>query len=158
MKNYRLLFLFFMLMSCDLFTSAEHSREKLVKEEMRYIDWNDLDRYPLFESCDETAGKALQKSCFETTFTRHLEAALRQHLFTARESLHDTVWLHILIDRRGKVTVSDIEKSRETAVAFPQLDSVFKQSISVLPKLYPPLKRDIPVAAKFKIPVVLHVE
>ena len=158
MKNYGILFLFLTLMSCSLFTSEKKIREKLVKEEIQSINWNDLDRYPLFESCDETANKPTQKACFETTLTRHLQTALQQHQFTVTETIRDTVWLHLLVNNQGNIIILTIEKNKATADALPQLDRIFNNSIESLPRLYPPLKRDIPVAAKFKLPVILHVE
>ncbi|MCB0375203.1 MAG: hypothetical protein KDD04_04730 [Sinomicrobium sp.] len=148
----------FILMSCDLFIAKERTREALVKEEMQHIDWSDLDQYPLFETCDESAARPEQKACFETTFARHLQATLQQHQLIVQESIHDTVWIYLLIDNQGEITVSAIEKQKETAAELPQLDSILKRSITALPGIYPPLKRDIPVAAKFRVPVVLHVE
>lgn len=157
-KSYSLLFLFLTMVSCELFIAKQPTREQLVKQEIQNINWNDLDRYPLFDSCDETVEKPIQKACFETTLTDHLKTAFQQHHIVVHQSVHDTVWINLHIDNQGKITILTIEKSDETTSELPQLDSIFKSSIAVLPSLYPPLKRDIPVAAKFKLPIVLHVE
>lgn len=151
-------FLMLTLVSCDLFQSEKATREQLVKEEMRHINWSEPDQYPLFGSCDETTGKASGKACFERTFADHLKTALQQHEFVVYTAINDTVWINVTIDNKGAVRVSNIEKGNDTAAELPQLDSIFRNSITALPKLYPALKRDIPVAAKFRIPVVVQVE
>ena len=54
-----------LLVSCNLFASKEKKMRKLVEQEMRDINWNDIDSYPLFENCDETQTKKGQRECFE---------------------------------------------------------------------------------------------
>ena len=51
-----------LLVSCELFESKEDKTQKLVNEELLAIDWNDVDQYPLFEDCDETAPKVEEKT------------------------------------------------------------------------------------------------
>lgn len=157
-EKYGLFLVCFLLMSCDFFPSKQEAKEKLVEEEIKSIDWEHLDQYPLFENCDETAVTPVQKMCFETTLTTRLEADLRRQQFTVNEPLNDTIWIQFLISNQGKIVLLDIERSVSTARLLPRLDSVFESSINRLPRLYPPLKHHIPVAAKFKLPVVLHME
>ncbi len=155
---YGLLLVWFTMVSCEWVTSKQPTKEQLVKQEIKNIDWNDLDRYPLFETCDETADKPVQKACFETTFTEHLEMTLQQYRIVVHQSVHDTVWMNFHIDNKGNLSILTIENSGEATVDIPEIDSIFKSSIELLPRLHPPLKRDIPVAAKFKLPIVLYVE
>ena len=58
--------------SCDFFESKDKKTQKLVDQELLEIDFNDVDDYPLFDDCDETATKEQQKSCFEDRLTSHL--------------------------------------------------------------------------------------
>jgi hypothetical protein len=158
MKSYGLFFLFFILFSCDFLSSKKWTKEEIIAQEMQQMNWNDLDHYPLFEGCDETADKLMQKHCFETTLTHHLSEILKQHQLVVHIAIKDTIWIHLHINNKGEMSVLTIEKNRETAEEIPQLDSIFSNSIALLPKLFPPLKRDIPVAAKFKLPIVLYID
>ena len=46
-----------LMTSCDWFTSGDVKTRKLVELEMQSINWEELDQYPLFDECDEMAGK-----------------------------------------------------------------------------------------------------
>ena len=67
---------FFLLQSCDWMASTESKTQKIVEDELRGIDWNEVDQYPLFEGCDETAAKQEQRQCFENTLLQNLGMTL----------------------------------------------------------------------------------
>lgn len=149
---------FILLVSCELLGDGVPRKEQLVKEEMESINWNDVDRYPLFDGCDETKDKEIQKQCFETTFIGHLLDTLQKQKMVVHKALHDTVNVQLLIDQQGVLSILSIEKSELVQKQIPQLDSIIAQSLTTLPTLYPALKRDIPVATKLNLPIVLKVD
>lgn len=147
-----------LLVSCELLGDRMPRKEQLVKEEMESINWNDVDRYPLFDSCDETKDKEIQKHCFKTTFISHLLVTLQKQEMVVHKALHDTVNVQLLIDQQGALTILSIEKSEQVQKQIPQLDSLISQSLTTLPTLYPALKRNMPVATKLNLPIVLKVD
>ncbi len=159
MKKYSLFFLFFSLLSCDLFTHNRTPPEKIAAEELKTINWKEIDQYPLFRNCDETADKAQQKQCFETTFAIAFSEALQQQPIKINHSAPDTLWIELLVSPAGKVELIKIEKIDNFKTEdISKIDSIVKNSLSHLPSLYPPLKRNVPVAAKFRLPLVVKVE
>ena len=148
---------FFLLVSCDYFNSKKVSPEEIVREEMKSINWNDVDRYPLFESCDETASREEQKMCFQEEFVKHFYKTLNNHQLVVRRNLQDTVKVQLLIDNQGTISIVSIEKSEITEDLLPALDGLMELTVSRLPKVYPALKRDIPVNTRVVMPVVLKV-
>ena len=146
-----------LLVSCDFINTKKVSPEDIVREEMKSINWNDVDRYPLFESCDETAPREQQKLCFQEEFVGHFYKTLSNHQLVVRRNLRDTVKVHLLIDNKGEISIVSIDKSKTTEELLPALDGLMELTVSRLPKVYPALKRDIPVSTRVVMPVVLKV-
>jgi len=145
-----------LLASCAWFESREVQTQKLIDAELHGINWNDVDQYPLFADCDESASKAAQKECFEQTLLLHFSRTLQDFEFVLDDSLTDTLYLDFLVDREGKITVLDMERNREVTSQIPEFEGVITQSLKSLPHLEPALKRGIPVNAKIRIPLVLN--
>jgi len=142
--------------SCDLFESKEKKTQKLVNQELLTIDWNDVDNYPLFETCDELSSKTSQRECFETQLLKHFSATLKEFEFTIDPNSNNTVFVDFLIDQDGKISVTNINKDKSINDKMPGFDGIISQSLRSLPPLAPALKRGIPVSAKFRIPIVLN--
>lgn len=147
----------FVLVSCDFVNTKKVSPEDIVREEIESINWNDVDRYPLFESCDETASREEQKLCFREEFVRHFYKTLNNHQLVVRRNLTDTVKVQLLINNQGEISIVSIDKSKTTEELLPALDGLMELTVSRLPKVYPALKRDIPVNTRVVMPVVLKV-
>ncbi len=123
---------------------------------MLTIDWNDVDSYPLFENCDESTSKTMQRQCFETELLNHFSETLKGFEFVIDPKTRTMVYVDFLIDREGRITVVNIDKDKEVERTMPEFDEIISQSLGNLPPLKPALKRDIPVRAKFRIPIVLN--
>lgn len=156
MRKFLTILLLCSCLSCGLFESKEAKTQKLVNKEMLTIDWNDVDNYPLFENCDESTSKTMQRQCFERELLNHFSATLQEFEFVIDPDTNTTVYVDFLIDQEGKITVVDIEKDKGIEKTMPEFDGIISQSLRNLPPLAPALKRGIPVRAKFRIPIVLN--
>jgi hypothetical protein len=143
------------LVSCGLFESKDKKARELVNQEMRNIDWNQVDNYPLFEACDETLPKQDQKICFENELTSHLAATLDEFEYILDADIDPTVYVDFVIDGEGRISVLTIEKDTKIDLQMPEFDGIIIQSLKGLPEISPALKRGIPVRTKFRIPIVL---
>tara|TARA_R110002050_G_scaffold196426_2_gene331398 strand:+ start:108875 stop:109351 length:477 start_codon:yes stop_codon:yes gene_type:complete len=149
---------FFLFVSCDFFTSKEVKTQELVEHEMQNINFNDVDQFPLFENCDETNSKEENKACFEETLLRHFLIYLEGFEFVLKEAVVDTLYVDFLIDKKGKMSVLDIEHNAIVDEQIPEFDAVITRSLTSLPHVTPALKRGIPVKTKFRIPIVLNTK
>lgn len=129
---------------------------ELVNQELLQMDWNTIDNYPLFYTCDETATKEEQRVCFEDELVSHFSKTLREFEFTIEPGIDSTAYVVFVIDKLGKIRVLDIEKDIAILDQMPEFDGVITQSLKSLPEIDPALKKGIPVATKFRIPIVLH--
>lgn len=156
MRKLGIVCLLCLLASCEWFESKDSRTKKLVEAELQGIDWNDVDQYPLFADCDETAAKEAQKHCFEQTLLLHFSMTLQDFEFVLEEAVPDTIYVDFLVDRDGGISVLDIERDPEIQNQNPEFNGVVTQCLKSLPRVAPALKRGIPVSAKFRIPLVLN--
>lgn len=155
MKKFGVLFCCLLLVSCNWMTSKKEVKETLIQKELESINWNDVDRYPLFEHCDETMSREQQKLCFQNGFNEHFLKSLQQQPLIVHENLNDTLRIQLLIGTKGEVSILQIKKSKKIAEQIPEIDTLIAYSVETLPKVYPALKRNIPVNMKIQMPIIL---
>src|SRR5690606_31092320 len=113
MKRVVVIFCCLFLVSCNWMTSKKEVKESLIRKELETINWNDVDRYPLFENCDETKSREQQKRCFENGFNQHFLKSLQQQPLIVHRNLNDTLKILLLIGKKGEVSILQIKKSKE---------------------------------------------
>ena len=67
-----LLILSLFFYSCEYFETKKISSETFVKDEIKSINWRDVDQYPIFKNCELVSNKEQQKSCFESTLSSYI--------------------------------------------------------------------------------------
>lgn len=145
------------LTSCSFFESKEEKTRKQVQRQLEQIDWNTVDAYPIFEECDENWPQTQQRECFENGLLAHFSDTLKEFDFVLDEGIDPTVQVDFLVDEKGKITVTHIEKDTAIDRQMPEFDGIIRQSLLRMPPLAPAIKNRIPVKTKFRIPIVLNV-
>lgn len=145
------------LTSCEWKQRTDTLTRELVEAELKTIDWNQLDQFPLFNSCDETASKAMQQECFQTTLITHLSMAFQVVEMHSTSDGQDTIFVDFKVDSLGIITVMDITGNPMATDENIDFQEFVSQSLKQLPRLHPPLKRGIPVVAQFRIPLVIRI-
>ncbi len=144
------------LVSCEWFASSETKTRELVEQEMRSINWNEVDQFPLFEACEETASKPEQQECFQNTLIMHLAMALQDFEFRSDQSLTDTLYVDFLVDNQGGISVLSVEENPLLTAENPEFERIVSGTLRSLPRLQPALKRGIPVSSRFRIPLLIE--
>lgn len=146
------------LSACNLFESREQRTQKLVDAEIQTINFNEVDQFPLFDDCEETEDKVLQRRCFEETLLMHLSMTLQNFEFRSQASLKDTLYIDFSVDAQGVISITSVEQHPEIAEANPEFERIVTGSLRSLPRLQPALKRGIPVATRFRLPLILQTD
>jgi hypothetical protein len=156
----RLLFFLVIInvLSCDYFDKKKIYTEDIYEDELQTFTWNDVDEYPSFDSCEATSGKENKKVCFENTLRRILNQNLAKHKIIVSEDINDTIQLNITIDNQGELIIKDIISTKIIRTQIPELDSLLRQSLDSLPKIYPAIKRSQHVKTQFVLPVIIKIE
>lgn len=151
------LFVFLLVTSCDYFEKKKVYPEDLLEEELRTFNWNEVDTYPTFTSCDSVTGKEQSKQCFQNTITNSVNSFLEEQNIIVSEDVNDTIRLKIIINNKGDLQLESIERNPETVEQIPEIDSLLRQSLKSVPKIYPAIKRGQQVTTAFELPVIVRI-
>lgn len=158
MKYSLMLFILVLTSSCRYFETEKISTETFYEEELKTIDWNEVDRYPAFSNCENLSEKPAQKTCFENTLSSHLRQTFSNHSAIAVNDLNDTVKLAFSVSNSGKLEVTHIKIDSTTNAEFPLLGEWFTEGIDTLDNVSPAYKRGIPVATQFILPIIIRTK
>lgn len=159
MKRILPLLIFSLLcISCDGIITQKKTSEEYMEEELKTINWNEVDTYPLFPFCDESDPKTKQQSCFETTLHNHLKSIIQNQVLVSSILIEDTLLIHLSISKDSEFFITEISGDSLTFLTFPDLQNQLYESISLLSKVEPALKRGVPVNTVFVLPLVIKTE
>jgi len=153
-------FIFILIMcasSCEYLNFKKEASEDILNQELETFNWNAVDIYPSFSTCDSTETKTEQKACFETLVSQHITTSLQNEIIVVTQDIDDTVVLEFQISEIGEIIVKDINQNDITATEIPQLKAIIAKSLNTLPKIFPAIKRNQPVKTEFKLPIVIAV-
>src|SRR5690606_7847111 len=117
---------------------------------------SDLDQYPLFDSCDETATKEAQRECFQNVMADYFSEALAGLKFQVRNDMKDTVYIDFLIDEHGFISVLNVEEKTAVLNEISDFNTRISERLNDLTTVAPALKRGNPVGLRFRLPLVLN--
>lgn len=142
--------------ACNTSAKREEKTQELVDQEIRAIDWENVDQYPLFADCDELLSKSEQKKCFMQTLLKHFSKTLQESDFVLEKEVRDTIFVDFRMEDTGAIILLNIKNHEKIDQQLPGFQNQIMKSLNSLPKIEPALKRGIPVSAKFRIPIVLQ--
>ncbi|MEM8998939.1 MAG: hypothetical protein AAGB24_01640 [Bacteroidota bacterium] len=136
--------------------SKEEQLQQMVAEELLTIDWNEVDQYPLFEGCNESVSRDLQRNCFEKNMLTHFSSALSDLNYTVKVAMNDTMNVDFLIDEHGFISVLEVEENSMVTDLLPEFRGELTQRLNDLTTVRPAIKRDVHVSMRFRLPIVLN--
>jgi len=143
--------------SCNYFEKKKVYTEDLLEEELQTFNWNDVDTYPTFSSCDSITIKEDSKACFQNTLIGSVNEFLESQNIVVSNDVNDTIRLKIVIDNKGVLKVESINLNPDTVFQIPEIDSLLRQSLKSIPKIYPAIKRGQQVTTAFELPVIVKI-
>ena len=155
MKFYIKYILFLIFFSCDFTFNKELVVEDLVSNDLKTFNWNDVDTYPRFQNCDTIINKESNFDCFVNTITSNLQSNLINNSVVVNSSLSDTLIINFNVTNKGNIVLSELSNESVISELNVLIDSIFKHTVSDLPKLYPAIKRGQPVKTKFILPILI---
>ena len=158
MRYFGFLLMIMCLFSCDYFEKKKLSADEILEDELQSFNWNEVDEYPSFVSCNPAESKIERKQCFESVLTEHISSKILTSNFIVSESINDTVKIAFLISETGNIMIKQISHSDLITDQIPELDSILMLSMNDLPKLFPAIKRGQQVKTEFVLPLVIKAD
>jgi hypothetical protein len=148
-------FLMIFCTSCENFPFSKKQQKPVLDT---IINFNEVDFSPSFKICDSIIEKEAKSDCFRTTIHQKIGEELQKQFFTIKDYVDEIVNVHLLIDAKGVVKLEQMEASEIIKEQLPTLDSLLAISIEHLPKIYPAIKRGIPVNTKYILPIRIQLK
>lgn len=152
------LFLLVVLLGCQQLETKKIFSDEIAAEELKHINWNDVETYPSFPECEKCKNKSEQKRCFEQQVTRVIYQSLAAHQVVLQDSLQEKVVVFMGISAKGEVKIDSLEASSHLYSQLPEFKTWIRDAVSSLPKTYPAQKRGIPVSTSFQLPLTIQSE
>ena len=150
--------LLFLLSACNWFAPKETLKASYVAAQLKTIDWEAVDQFPLFAPCDETAVKTAQRECFEKTVKAELYGLITKMNTIDSLSFSGSFNLSILVNSEGKITVENLENPPFSEAVYSYFKIQLEEQFKMLNTLSPAIKQGIPVATRYQIPVEIHLD
>lgn len=144
------------LSSCQFFETEKISSETFLEEEIKAINWKEVDQYPVFQNCENETEKVQQKSCFETTLANHLYLSIQSENTTVITDINETIVIDFMVNEKGELSISNMIIDSVLSNQLPLLENKIIQCIDSLQPIAPAYKRGIPVKTTFKLPIVIN--
>lgn len=149
---------FFLMVSCELFTAKKTTSEAILNGELKTFNWNDVDEYPAFMTCRGEKSKQLKKNCFQSVLTAHILKGLQSKSISVSKAVNDTIMINFVISEVGKLRLKSIGVNEVLNEEIPEIDKYVLESLKTLPAILPAIKRGQRVKTEFKLPLIIKVE
>ena len=158
-KTLIIIFCFFSI-SCefDFQIDKKITVDEFINEELKSLNWNDVDQYPVFENCLEINNVKNKNNCFVETITSSFRENLKTNNLVLNRTLIDTVRMVLKVDKIGKISIENMTISDQNNKYKEVITKSFENTVSSLPKLYPAIKRGQEVDVIFNIPIIISTE
>jgi len=153
-----ILFILILFSSCQFFETEKISSESFYEDELKTIDWNDIDQYPTFSTCKEYTDKSEQKTCFVNAISSHIYQSIGDRKLTTIHRFHDTIEIDFSVSKTGQLQILKIKMDSLLNVQLPGLKDIIPESIDSISIDAPAYKRGIPVNTTFTLPIVFKTD
>ncbi len=150
----------FLFISCefDIKIDKKITADEFITEELKSFNWNDVDQYPVFESCLNINIVKNKNNCFVETITSSFRENLKTNNLVLNRTLIDTVRMVLKVDKMGEISIENMIISDQNNKYKEVITKSFENTVSSLPKLYPAIKRGQEVDVIFNIPIIISTE
>tara|TARA_B100000579_G_C22720246_1_gene799019 strand:- start:544 stop:996 length:453 start_codon:yes stop_codon:yes gene_type:complete len=148
------------LISCefDFQIDKKITVDEFIIEELKSFNWNEVDQYPVFESCLKIENIDNKNDCFVETITEAFRQNLENNNLVLNRTLVDTVGMVLKVNKLGEISIQNITISDENTGYAKVITESFENTVLSLPKLFPAIKRGQEVDVIFNIPIIISTE
>ena len=121
------------------------------------ITWSSNDEFPSIEQCNELFEPRLVNDCFKNFLSSEILKNLNLSKIIIEKPLNDTINIELLIDKKGKISISVKLIPENTIQMISNFESILDNAIDSLPIVLPATKTTLGVSvnSKFQLPIIL---
>ena len=158
-KTIQLLFLLFAIQSCQYFEKQVPDEKELLKQELKKINWDEVDEFPSVLQCDTIKDAAIKKQCFFDYMAQTIQERIGIDTLRIEYPKIDTINVKITINTDSSLQFETQYTNDSIALADKtKIDSILMSRLSDFPKVEPAIKRGVKVKTQFVLPVIIKME
>ena len=158
-KIIQLLFLLLAIQSCQYFEKQVPDEKELLEQELKKINWDEVDEFPSVLQCDTIKDAAIKKQCFFDYMAQTIQERIGIDTLRIEYPEIDTINVKITINTDSSLQFETQYTNDSIALADKtKIDSILMSRLSDFPKVEPAIKRGVKVKTQFVLPVIIKME
>ena len=155
-KKLNLFFVFFVV-SCQYFDAKAPDENKMLQDELKKINWTEVDSYPSIFGCDTILDKEAQKECFFSSLSQVIQEKISSDTVQMLYPTIDTIDVKVTVNTDATLKFEVQEPKDSVKYNFKRIDSILQNKLSNFLHVEPAIKRGIKVKTQFIIPVIIKL-
>ncbi|MCK6607170.1 MAG: hypothetical protein L6Q46_02565 [Flavobacterium sp.] len=158
-KIIQLLFLLLTFHSCQYFEKEVPNEKELLEQELKKINWDEVDEFPSVLQCDTIKDAEVKKQCFFDYLAQTIQQRIGIDTLRIEYPEIDTINVKITVNPDSSLEFETLYPNDSTAlVDKTKIDSILTSRLSDFPKVEPAIKRGVKVKTQFVLPVIIKME
>ena len=157
LKKLILLISFLIIYSCQYFDAKAPDENKMLQEELKKINWTEVDTYPSILGCDTILDKEAQKECFFSSLSQIIQEKISSDTIPMITPSIDTIDVKVTVNADATLQFEAQIPKDSVKYNFKRIDSILQNKLSNFPEVEPAIKRGIKVRTQFIIPVIIKL-
>ena len=159
MKRIVQLLLFTNIISCQYFEKKVPDEKELLEQELKKINWNEVDEFPSVLQCDTIKDAEIKRQCFFDYMTQTIQERIGIDTLRIEFPEIDIFSVKITINTDSSLQFETQYTNDSIALAVKtKIDSILMSRLSDFPKVEPAIKRGVKVKTQFLLPVIVKME
>lgn len=149
------LFVFFIIMTtaCNFTPKEVPNAQEMLRRELHAIDWDRVDQYPTYDSCDTISDLNQSVVCFFEQFNSEIFHVLKSDSIVKLSTI-DSVLFAVTINAESELHFETLEIN-EKLLPKLMMDSIMLYNREQFTEIHPASKRGVPVTTQFQLQINL---
>mgnify|MGYP006364310401 FL=1 len=158
-KKVAIFILFVSLVSCQYFEKQVPDEKELLEQELKKINWDEVDEFPSVLQCDTIKDAEIKRQCFFDYLAQTIQERIGIDTLRIEYPEIDTINVKITVNPDSSLQFETQYPNDSIALADKtKIDSILTSRLSDFPKVEPAIKRGVKVKTQFVLPVIIKME
>ena len=158
-KKVAIFILFVSLVSCQYFEKEVPNEKELLEQELKKINWDEVDEFPSVLQCDIIKDAEIKRQCFFDYLAQTIQERIGIDTLRIEYPEIDTINVKITVNPDSSLQFETQYPNDSIALADKtKIDSILTSRLSDFPKVEPAIKRGVKVKTQFVLPVIIKME
>ena len=158
-KLIQLFFLLLIFNSCQYFEKQVPDEKELLEQELKKINWDEVDEFPSVLQCDTIKDAEIKRQCFFDYLAQTIQERIGIDTLRIEYPEIDTINVKITVNPDSSLQFETQYPNDSIALADKtKIDSILTSRLSDFPKVEPAIKRGVKVKTQFVLPVIIKME